>query len=352
MLQWFDTFMGLVVVLLGVSLIVMILTQMVGAIINLRGGSLLSGVERLIRLPDESVSAHAREIGKGALRHELISDTILPVGSFRRLAHTIRPRELVSILDELADPEGEEWQKALHGRLDTIKSRIDQWFDSAMDRASQRFANLTRLVTVVLSLAVAWTLHLDAIDLFEHISSKPELRASLVASADAIMEQTTALTDDSSPIPGAYRDALLELGSRSGVPEGLRMPPAVDSREEAVAWIRESVSDTEAADSLVQAYESLLDQALTRSIDQLRDRATSIRAQLEEAGFELVPDPYPGLGYDLMSRHFLGMLLMAGLLSLGAPFWFNILKSMTSLRPILAFKDDREREARSGGGGE
>lgn len=348
MLQWFDTVMGLVVVLLGVSLIVMILTQIIGAVLNLRGRSLLSGVETLIGTSDESLKECARVVGKQALRHDLVSDTILPIPS---LAHTIRPRELVSILKGLADPKGAPWKQELHASFDTVKSQIEEWFDSAMDRASQRFVALTRLVTVIISLAVAWTLHLDAIDLFEHISSQPELRASLVASADAIMEQTTGLTDDSSPIPGAYRDALLELGSRSGAPEGLRTPPAVDSREEAVAWIRETVTDAEAADSLIQAYESLLDQALTRSIDQLRDRAASIRAQLEEAGFELVPDPYPGLGYDLTSRHFLGMLLMAGLLSLGAPFWFNILKSMTSLRPILAFKDDREREARSGGDG-
>jgi hypothetical protein len=35
-----------------------------------------------------------------------------------------------------------------------------------------------------------------------------------------------------------------------------------------------------------------------------------------------------------------GVLATAALLSLGAPFWFNMLKQLTNLRPILANKQD------------
>jgi hypothetical protein len=38
--------------------------------------------------------------------------------------------------------------------------------------------------------------------------------------------------------------------------------------------------------------------------------------------------------------HLLGMLASAALLSLGAPFWFNTLKTLTNLRPSLAAKVD------------
>jgi len=34
--------------------------------------------------------------------------------------------------------------------------------------------------------------------------------------------------------------------------------------------------------------------------------------------------------------HLLGILATAGLLALGAPFWFNLLKNLMSLRPALA----------------
>ena len=42
----------------------------------------------------------------------------------------------------------------------------------------------------------------------------------------------------------------------------------------------------------------------------------------------------PGAAHYLV--HFIGVLMTAGLLTLGAPFWFNLLKNLTSLRPALA----------------
>jgi hypothetical protein len=39
------------------------------------------------------------------------------------------------------------------------------------------------------------------------------------------------------------------------------------------------------------------------------------------------------------------MLAAAALLSLGSPFWFNTLKTLTNLRPVLAGKTDKKPEA-------
>ena len=39
--------------------------------------------------------------------------------------------------------------------------------------------------------------------------------------------------------------------------------------------------------------------------------------------------------------HVPGLLLAWVLLTLGAPFWFNMLKSMSSLRPLIASRSDK-----------
>jgi hypothetical protein len=39
----------------------------------------------------------------------------------------------------------------------------------------------------------------------------------------------------------------------------------------------------------------------------------------------------------------IGQLATAGLLSLGAPFWFNALKSLSNLRPTIAAKQDAQQ---------
>jgi len=41
-------------------------------------------------------------------------------------------------------------------------------------------------------------------------------------------------------------------------------------------------------------------------------------------------------------RHLLGMLITALSLSVGAPFWFNMLRELANLRPLLAGKVEQE----------
>lgn len=76
------------------------------------------------------------------------------------------------------------------------------------------------------------------------------------------------------------------------------------------------------------------------------ERLVELRNIAGAAGIELLPKdgwrwPVAGGWWDnvsavVWSRHCLGILLFAGLLTLGAPFWFNLLKNLSSLRPALA----------------
>jgi hypothetical protein len=76
-----------------------------------------------------------------------------------------------------------------------------------------------------------------------------------------------------------------------------------------------------------------------------------LQKQMDAAGFTLAPaslfgrwnaerlpawatEVYPWLAHYLV--HLIGVVMTAGLLTLGAPFWFNLLKNLTSLRPALA----------------
>jgi hypothetical protein len=52
-------------------------------------------------------------------------------------------------------------------------------------------------------------------------------------------------------------------------------------------------------------------------------------------GLQLLPAPYQP-PWDLSWQQLFGITIAAGLLSLGAPFWFNTLKSLASLRSSLA----------------
>jgi hypothetical protein len=82
----------------------------------------------------------------------------------------------------------------------------------------------------------------------------------------------------------------------------------------------------------------------------------ALRAQMEQAGFDLIPRPLFGrwdeeklpawtnwwaIGcipryFFHVGAHVLGIVVTASLLTLGAPFWFNLLKNLMSLRPAVA----------------
>ncbi len=73
----------------------------------------------------------------------------------------------------------------------------------------------------------------------------------------------------------------------------------------------------------------------------LTDKANEIRRHVESSGLQLIPSPYRFLHFNDLTN-FLGTAVSAALLGLGAPFWFNALKSLTNLRPSLANKQGRQ----------
>jgi hypothetical protein len=80
-----------------------------------------------------------------------------------------------------------------------------------------------------------------------------------------------------------------------------------------------------------------------------------VAADYQKTGLQLLPEPYPfnrtwpephwfyvfDSTWSRPWHRLLGILISAALLSLGAPFWFNTLKSLTNLRPILADEVDK-----------
>jgi hypothetical protein len=89
---------------------------------------------------------------------------------------------------------------------------LNLWFEHAMDRASQRFTLQARIITVVLSLAIVFSAHLDAVRIFQSLSSEAQLRAQLGASADALAKQaeqfSRAKESSRTVVPDVYRTAM------------------------------------------------------------------------------------------------------------------------------------------------
>ena len=242
--------------------------------------------------------------------------------------------------------------------------RLEKWFNSAQDRAQQWFAMHTRALTVAGAVVAAFLLQLDTLELLRTLSTNPDVRAKLVARADALERQSEGLV--SQEISSAtHRQVMQQIRQEfpsSAVPAGLdNLPPSESTREKAEAWLAVNLRDNPGEAAVVARY----DQVVRR--EQLgQDLATLQNLGLvnQQAGLQLMPDPYPlqwnpdwphsadhwysfmvqspGKYWSWPLRHLAGILLSAILLSLGGPFWFNLLKQLSDLRPALADAVDQK----------
>jgi len=80
---------------------------------------------------------------------------------------------------------------------------------------------------------------------------------------------------------------------------------------------------------------------LVSDSDKLIDESASLKSDLARSEFKLFPDRR---GSAQSSNEVPGLLVTVAFLSLGAAFWYNTLKSLASLRPQLAIRQDRERK--------
>ena len=224
---------------------------------------------------------------------------------------------------------------------------IDRWFDAMMDRASQRFATQTRVWTIIFSVVVALALHLDAQKLLVRLSTDAEMRSRLIASADALSNRAgEILVPSADGASTAYVQAMKRLiDTHKTELSTLGEPPGFPDLSGARKWLstRLKAANIQDAEKYQQEYDALVPQAA------LLKAADNLQAIWEEnLAFQLIPDPYPTPWYDYSALgwlHLWGTLASAALLSLGAPFWFNALKTLSNLRPVVASREQKEREA-------
>ncbi len=209
MLNYLDSAIGFIVVILMFSLVITILVQMVGVLLQLRGKSLLRGVELLLREVDPDLESQAKALADQVLRHPAIAEDT------KRLASALQPQELKLVLQSLADAAAADspLKKALDARKDAVYGKIDDWFEMVMDRAGERFKMNTRWATTAFAVLLAFALQLDSINLFRQISTNAELRARLVALSDPVLETSKRVLE--SPAVPNTEQGLKELTARA-----------------------------------------------------------------------------------------------------------------------------------------
>jgi hypothetical protein len=139
--------------------------------------------------------------------------------------------------------------------------------------------------------------------------------------------------------------------SKEGKGELLGRVPKFNNISEAETWLRNNLKPEVSEDR----KKELATKYRGRVISGLRTKAKDISDLFQKAGIDLLPEGrkvpkwnnlkgWKAFFYPDSKRNFFGILLTAGLLGLGAPFWYNALKTLTNLRPMVATKQDQQKQ--------
>jgi hypothetical protein len=287
-----DIAIGLIFIYLLFALVCTAINELIAGLIHRRGGNLQSGVQKLLDQPDLA-DRRWKALSEEFYAHPLIK----PLYENNRRPSYIPPRTFaLALLDVLAPADANRRPRSerLHEALNRMPSdsnlrkallvlieessndaqkfveNIESWFNVAMDRVAATYKNKTQWITFGLALLVAAIVNADTIRLARSLGSNPALREALVAQAQVYAKEAT--TPDS----------------------GASKQKTVSSPEDRV---RESITE------------------------------------LGQLGLPLGWRHFPRDPAEWGSA-FVGILITSLAISLGAPFWFDMLNKVINIRAI------------------
>lgn len=229
-------------------------------------------------------------------------------------------------------------------QADAARAKFDAWFGSAQNRAQQWFQLHTRGLAIAASALVALLLQLDAVEVFRDVSTNVAGRAALVSSAGKVINEADGALDERGGLIARIADAWAEQFQRPRIAlagivhlgrlqEALvRQGPTFDAKE----------------------FERLVATTTNDYYKDEREKLRELTRGVSATGFAFIPVHYWRWSSPMGWRgsvanirsHLPGIALFAALLTLGAPYWYNLLKNITSLRPALAQVISKEEAAR------
>lgn len=302
-----DVAIGLIFIYLLLSLVVSAANEVLASILRWRATMLWQGLETVLGDPKMAEKLYDHPLMKALRRGGTKRPSYIPARTFAlALVDTVAPvkgegEALARIRTALAPKDGQwpsEIARALAvlledagGDLGKFKASIEVWFDSAMERISGWYKRRLQWVTLLLALVITVGANVDTVTVGNLLWRDPAVRAALVAQAQTFVQEAQQ-----------QQQKTPKTAAAGGTQEPGAPPPPP-------ARLPFESAEATPAERLEASLERI--QALEIPVGWKQDAA----------------DPFGAI-----PRHLLGWLLTTLAVSLGAPFWFDMLKKVISIR--------------------
>ena len=230
------------------------------------------------------------------------------------------------------------------GDINKVRLNIQNWYDGAMDRVSGWYKRRVHIIIIILGLLVTIGLNVDSIAIFKSLSNDKALRDSMVAAADAYAKANALPSPTPAPatIPPAANS---EAGSATQPPAGntgttpttVASPtPTPSTTPPDPCWANDCQADENSPKCKLRKNQCQLEKlGLPIGWRPPRDAFP---------GFMLWKSGVLGAWGTQIYEHGWGWLLTALAISLGAPFWFDLLNKFIVIRSTVKPKEKSQEE--------
>ena len=170
--------------------------------------------------------------------------------------------------------------ESAHGDIKQVRTNIEDWYNSAMDRVSGWYKRRTQIIIGALALTVSALMNADALAIARYLNTEQTTRSVLIARAQSAVEQKSLPAGPEVP---EMLDPLRWIEQQGGVPLG---------------WV-------------------------------VRPRTGQSPAEFDQ-DWRRPPQSLDGWIYKI-----LGLLFTTFAISLGAPFWFDVLNRIMVIRSTI-----------------
>jgi len=230
--------------------------------------------------------------------------------------------------------------------FDVARQKFADWTCICQERAQQWFTMHTHIITAVFAFVFAFWLQLDTVDIFKLVSSNKAVRDQLVAQAGAVQAQAARTLGDSNTV---LKDALKAWSVKQTDPAIVTLLANVEVKDiDTREAVRDKVAKALGGKTPIDNFDAMVNATATQRLKEQAGNFSTVKADFEKTGFDLFPKDNQfrwGKSWcDGFNEHLAGMLFSVGLLSLGAPFWYNALKNLMSLRSTVAQNISKEQD--------
>lgn len=222
------------------------------------------------------------------------------------------------------------WKDA-YGDINKFRISLEHWFDRTMEQCTEWYKRKIQVVLLVLGLLMAWFFNADSIGIVHKLSTDKKAREEMVSMASAYIQnnQNVPILAADSSDSVAVKDFNSKLDSLFKIKKQLDQDIAkANSLLGSGSWLADSILVLKDSASGKLIYIPEIDETAGMKMPKIRDAKPGAYVVFNNC------DKWSYL-FKMFGGHFIGFLITAIAISLGAPFWFDMLNKLIQLRTSI-----------------